>query len=111
MGRAPPDGQLLSHATVTGIASDMGKSPAQVLVRWALQRYAGTLISIPKSSNPGRIADNADVYDWELSEEAIAALDQLDCGFRCFSSYLKTPENAVMWHDGKVEKGDESDFV
>lgn len=111
MGRAPPDGQLLSHPTIEGIAKGVGKSPAQVLIRWGLQKYAGTLISIPKSATPARITTNRNVFDWSLSAEAMVAIDKLDCGFRCFCSYLKKPDNKVMWHDGKVEKGDKSDYI
>ena len=111
MDRAPPDGQLLEHATIKEIAKEVGKTPAQVLIRWALQRNAGSFITIPKSANPERIGINGDVFDWELPDSAIARIDALDCGFRCFCSYLKKPHNNVMWHDGKVERGDDSDFV
>ncbi|KAM5543931.1 hypothetical protein V8D89_002548 [Ganoderma adspersum] len=53
------------------------KSPVQVLVRWSLQRDFAPL---PKSANPVRVASNADVYDFELSAEDVAAIDALDRG-------------------------------
>lgn len=111
MGRFPTDGPLLSHPTVSKIAAQMGISEGQVLIRWGLQKYPRTLVSIPKSSNGKRLRDNADVFGWDLSDDAMAAIDSLDCGFRCFCSYTKKPDNNQLWHDGKVEVGDDSDFV
>jgi len=112
VGQPPPDGPLLVR--VEPIAKEVGKTPAQVLVRWALQRYAGALVTIPKSSNPDRIASNAGVYGWSLTNAQMAAVDAISAGsddFRGFISYLKKADNDIKWHDGKVEKGDKSDFV
>lgn len=64
----------LSHPAIRKIAGAHGKSPAQVLIRWALQH--GTVV-IPKSSNPGRIAANAQVYDFELTGGEMRELDGL----------------------------------
>lgn len=64
----------LSHPVIRKIAEAHGKSPAQVLIRWALQH--GTVV-IPKSSNPGRIAANAQVYDFELTDGEMKELDGL----------------------------------
>jgi alcohol dehydrogenase (NADP+) len=105
---------LLKHPSVARVAEECGKTPAQVLIRWALQRYATNLISIPKSSNAERIALNVAAGDgsWSLSGEQIAAIDSLDCGFRYFISYLKRPENEKRWHDGEaVETGTDADYV
>ena len=52
-----------------------GKTPAQVLIRWALER---NLIVLPKSTHRDRIEANAQVFDFALSEEDVAALDALD---------------------------------
>ena len=57
------------------IAKDHGKSSAQVLVRGCLQRG---FIPLPKSDHPGRILENANVYDFELSPENMKTLDSLD---------------------------------
>ncbi|KAI1789489.1 Aldo/keto reductase [Ganoderma leucocontextum] len=58
-------------------AKKHNKSPAQVLVRWSLQRGFAPL---PKSADPVRVVSNAEVYDFELGAEDIAAIDALDRG-------------------------------
>ncbi|MCI3918677.1 aldo/keto reductase [Paenibacillus sp. TRM 82003] len=57
------------------IAARHGKSPAQVVLRWDLQHG---VVTIPKSTNAGRIRENADVFDFELTREDMAALDGLN---------------------------------
>jgi methylglyoxal/glyoxal reductase len=57
------------------IAARHGKSPAQVTLRWDLQHG---VVTIPKSVRPERIASNADVFDFELAPEEMAAIDALD---------------------------------
>ena len=66
----------LEDATVLQIATQLGKTPAQVLIRWGIQR--GTVV-IPKSINPERIANNFDVSSWELPEDAMAQLSSFRC--------------------------------
>ena len=61
------------------IAGQHGKSAAQVMLRWHLQEGRSV---IPKSTKPARIAENFDVFDFELSGEQIAAIDALDTGVR-----------------------------
>ncbi|MGW0158114.1 aldo/keto reductase [Mycobacterium sp. NPDC003323] len=72
-------GKLLENPTVTGIAAEYGKTPAQVLIRWNLQLDN---VVIPRSSKPERIAENFDVFDFELGAEHLAALTALDDGTR-----------------------------
>lgn len=72
-------GKLLDNPTVTAIADAVGKSPAQVLIRWSLQ--LGNVV-IPRSSSPERIASNLDVFGFELSEDQMASLNGLDNGTR-----------------------------
>ncbi|MUL65555.1 2,5-didehydrogluconate reductase A [Mycobacterium sp. CBMA 234] len=72
-------GALLSNPTVTSVAGEYGKTPAQVLIRWSLQ--LGNSV-IPRSSSPERIAENLDVFGFELAAEHVAALDSLDNGTR-----------------------------
>jgi 2,5-diketo-D-gluconate reductase A len=72
-------GKLLDNPTVTAIAGEYGKSPAQVLIRWSLQ--LGNIV-IPRSSSPERIAENADVFEFELAHEHVDALNGLDDGTR-----------------------------
>lgn len=68
-------GQLLGDGTVAEVAERVGKSPAQVLLRWCVQHE---LIVLPKSTHRDRIAANAQIFDFELSDEDMAALDGLD---------------------------------
>jgi diketogulonate reductase-like aldo/keto reductase len=68
-------GRRLRDATVASIAAEVGRTPAQVLIRWSLQKE---FIVLPRSSNAGRIAENAAVFDFSLGEAEIAALDGLD---------------------------------
>jgi diketogulonate reductase-like aldo/keto reductase len=61
------------------IASRHDKTPAQVSIRWILQKGIGT---IPKSIHESRVAENCDVYDFELSVDEMAVIDALDDGTR-----------------------------
>lgn len=73
-------GKLLSNPTITAIAAEYGKTPpAQVLIRWSLQ--LGNVV-IPRSSSPERIAENVDVFDFELTTTHMATLSSLDDGTR-----------------------------
>ena len=68
-------GRHLSDERVGEIAERTGRTPAQVLLRWCVQR---DLIVIPKSTHRERIEENAQIFDFELSDEDMAALDALD---------------------------------
>lgn len=68
-------GRHLGNTTVGNIAAEVARTPAQVLLRWGLQR--GTVV-IPKSTHRDRIAENAAVFDFTLSVEQMARLDALD---------------------------------
>ena len=68
-------GRHLSNLTVGAIAERTGRTPAQVLLRWCLQR---DVIVIPKSTHRERIEENAKVVDFVLSDDDMAALDALD---------------------------------
>jgi len=61
------------------IARQYGKSAAQVMLRWHLQEGRS---AIPKSVHPARIAENFDVFDFELTPEQLRAIDALDTGVR-----------------------------
>jgi len=69
----------LEDKLVTRIAKAYGKTPAQILIRWSHQR---DLIVIPKSTNTNRIAENIDVYDFELEEKDMKQLNSLNKDFR-----------------------------
>ena len=68
-------GRHLSNQTVRRIAGSIGRTPAQVLLRWSLQH---DLVVIPKSTHRERIEENAQIFDFTLSDEDMAALDALD---------------------------------
>lgn len=70
---------VMQDSTIREIADAYGKTPAQVMLRWHLQEGRS---AIPKSVNPARIAENFDVFDFELSGAALARLDALDTGVR-----------------------------
>ena len=68
---------LLSAAPIRAIAGRIGKTPAQVVLRWHLQQ---SLVAIPKSSNPQRIRENIDVFNFELTPDDFASIATLDMG-------------------------------
>jgi len=68
-------GRHLTGDTVTRIAQMHGRTPAQVLLRWCVQQ---SIPVIPKSTHRERIAENAQLFDFELSAQDIADLDALD---------------------------------
>ncbi len=72
-------GRLLRDPLITSLAEKYGKSPAQVVIRWHLQNE---LIVIPKSVTPSRIAENIDVFDFELVGDDLDAISGLDRGER-----------------------------
>ncbi|MGH3559975.1 MAG: aldo/keto reductase, partial [Mycobacterium sp.] len=72
-------GRLLDNPTVTSIAAEYSKTPAQVLLRWNLQ--LGNVV-IARSAKPERIASNFDVFDFELAAEHMDALGGLNDGTR-----------------------------
>ena len=70
-------GRRLDDSTVRAIADEVGRTPAQVLIRWSLQKG---FVVLPRSSNPARIAENAAVLDFALDDAQMARLDALDEG-------------------------------
>ncbi|WP_417554724.1 aldo/keto reductase [Microbacterium sp.] len=70
---------VMQDPTIVEIAGQHGRSPAQVMLRWGIQQGRSV---IPKSTNPERIAQNFDVFDFSLSAEELARIDALDTGVR-----------------------------
>jgi diketogulonate reductase-like aldo/keto reductase len=95
-----PDAVLnaLEHPTVAAIADKYDKTPAQVVLRWHIEHG---VVAIPKSVKAHRIADNIDVFDFELTGDEVASIDALDTGVRGgpdpetlnMTTYPKTVEN------------------
>lgn len=69
------NGDLLNDETVQSVANEVGRTPAQVIIRWNLQH---DVVVIPKSQTPARIEENIDVFDFELTEDQMATLDNLN---------------------------------
>jgi 2,5-diketo-D-gluconate reductase A len=72
-------GALLDDETIATIAAHHQKTPAQTILRWHLQ--LGNIV-IPKSVTPERIRENIDIFDFELSEDDMAAIARLDSSER-----------------------------
>jgi diketogulonate reductase-like aldo/keto reductase len=68
-------GRHLGDDRVAQIADRVGRTPAQVLIRWCLQR---DLVVLPKSTHRERIEENGQIFDFTLTDDDIAALDELD---------------------------------
>jgi diketogulonate reductase-like aldo/keto reductase len=68
-------GRILTDRVIVDIAKFHGKSPAQVILRWDLQQG---LVTIPKSTSPHRIAENAGLFDFELRQADMEALERLN---------------------------------
>ncbi|MFD9267425.1 aldo/keto reductase [Streptomyces goshikiensis] len=80
-GFAEGKNNLFTHPVLSEIGAAHDKSAAQVALRWLIQR---DIITIPKSVNPGRMAQNLDVFDFELGEDQMAAIAALDTGASVF---------------------------
>lgn len=68
---------LLSEPVLATIGAKYGKTPAQVVLRWNLELGLAT---IPRSSNPARLAQNIDIFDFALTPDEVAAISALDTG-------------------------------
>ncbi|KXN91005.1 hypothetical protein AN958_03072 [Leucoagaricus sp. SymC.cos] len=78
----------MDHPTFLEIANKHNKDPAQILIRWSLQKGLIRFVPLPKSAKPERIDSNLNVFDFELSEQDMAKLDSLDRG----------KEGAITWN-------------
>ena len=74
-GRTGGANPVLKHPAVAALAEEAGRAPAQVVLRWALQRGAAV---IPRSTKPRHIAANRALHDFSLTEAQLRAVDALD---------------------------------
>jgi 2,5-diketo-D-gluconate reductase A len=72
-------GDLLHEKSLAGLGEKYGKSPAQIVLRWHIQ--LGDIV-FPKSTTPSRIAENIDVFDFELADDDMTIIGELDNGTR-----------------------------
>ncbi len=75
-------GGLLEEPILVELAQKYNKSTAQIIIRWDLQTG---VVTIPKSTKPHRIVENADVFDFELSQEDMDQIDTLNLDQRMFA--------------------------
>lgn len=69
----------LENPTITELAKTLGRTPAQVILRWHVQKG---YIVFPKSTTPSRIEENFDIFDFELSADDLSAIDALNADNR-----------------------------
>jgi alcohol dehydrogenase (NADP+) len=89
--KAVNEPSLLENSTVVNIAQAHGCNAAQVLLKWAIER--GTSV-IPKSTNPGRLAENLDAANLKLGNQEMAELAKLERGFRYVNGEFWTMEGS-----------------
>lgn len=73
---------MLENEALLAIAKEHGKSTAQIVLRWLVQRG---IVPLVKSSNPERMRENLDIFDFALSEEDMRMISTLDTGHTCFT--------------------------
>ncbi|MFG2654966.1 aldo/keto reductase [Streptomyces sp. NPDC048425] len=88
---------LFSDPVLSGIGAAHGKSVAQVVLRWLIQRH---VVVIPKSVRADRMAENLDVFDFELTDDQMASVDAMDTGESLFFDH-RDPE--VVSRFGKLQ--------
>lgn len=91
-------GNQLEHPLVTDMAIKYDRTPAQILIRWSLQKG---YVTIPKSTNIKRIDENADVFDFELEPEDMVKFERLGQCKRRYS-YSYDPTEIALEHFGEV---------
>ena len=89
---------LFTNPTLAGIGDAHGKSVAQVVLRWLVQRE---VVVIPKSVRPERMAQNLDVFDFELTDDQMTSIATLDTGASLFFDH-RDPAMAA-WLNGRAE--------
>jgi len=89
---------LFTHPTLAGIGDAHGRSVAQVVLRWLVQRE---VVVIPKSVRPERMAQNLDIFDFELTDDQMKAVATLDTGASLFFDH-RDPA-MVAWLNGRAE--------
>ncbi len=76
---ASPEQSLLNNSSIIQIASSHNKTPAQIILRWGVQR--GTAI-VPKTSSSERLRENFEIFDFNLNDEEMAAISKLNLNQR-----------------------------
>ena len=85
---AAGQGRLLENETLCAIAADHGKSVAQIVLRWLVQR---NIVPLVKSANPQRMKENLDIFDFALTDAEMQQIAALDTGRTAFSPRTTGP--------------------
>ena len=86
------DAGLLAEPVFAELGEKYGKSPAQIILRWHIQE--GTIV-FPKTTNPQHMAENIDIFDFELTDDEMGRVRALDRGQRYFTLGLEEQEAAL----------------
>ena len=89
------DAALLGEPILAELAAKYGKTPAQVIMRWHVQE--GNVI-FPKTTNPAHMADNLDIFDFELTADEMARINSLPQ-----KAYYHVPDEAPTWILNEVD--------
>lgn len=89
-------GKMLAHPTITDIAAKYGKTPAQISLRFQIQRG---IVVIPKSTRKERIDENFNIFDFALTEEELEKIKAIDTNQPIFGSHQDPEfvEMAMSW--------------
>ncbi|XP_051786011.1 aldo-keto reductase family 1 member A1-A [Erpetoichthys calabaricus] len=93
----PDERSLLDDPQILNVAEKLKKTPAQVILRWQVQRGVAC---IPKSAKPSRIKENIQVFDFTLSDEDMKKMETLTCNKRLTVPPIKVNGQSV-WRDAK----------
>ncbi|WP_048647879.1 aldo/keto reductase [Nitratireductor soli] len=81
--------RLFDDPAVAGAAARHGKTPAQIVLRWHVQQEG--VVAIPRTSNPARLSENADIFDFALSDAEMAAISALGAAGQRICDYDFSP--------------------
>ncbi|KAG4377698.1 hypothetical protein AAZX31_18G170400 [Glycine max] len=90
------EGDFLNHPVINMIAKKLGKTPAQVALRWGLQMGHSVL---PKSSNPARIKENFDIFDWSIPEDMLDKFFEIQQERLLKASFFHEPNGGYLPED------------
>nr|ACU17797.1 unknown [Glycine max] len=90
------EGDFLNHPVINMIAKKLGKTPAQVALRWGLQMGHSVLL---KSSNPARIKENFDIFDWSIPEDMLDKFFEIQQERLLKASFFHEPNGGYLPED------------
>ncbi|KAK6494842.1 aldo-keto reductase family 1 member A1-A-like [Huso huso] len=93
---SPEEPRLLDDPQIVALARRYGKTPAQVIIRWQVQRG---VVCIPKSTTPSRIKENIQVFDFTLSEEDVKLIESFNRNERLIVPTIEK-DGQTIWRDG-----------